>query len=367
MVGRVKVQAGLLAAALGLATIPANEKQARRSPALGAVRLAGDGEGLRVSITGINGTITIAIEAEAEGEMALPCERLADLVSAFPAGAELTIEANDNTATVSSGKSRFKIATFPLPDLPARHALGEETGRVELDAKIARGLLSRPAFAVSTEPSRFFLNGIFLHNVEGELRAVASDGCRLARVATAATTTLSTDQTLIVPRAALKPVNRLLGSASGNVMLRRSERLFAIEGSGFELVTKRIDSTYPDYERVIPSDHPNTATISHVTLSESLARFAAIGDIETHAVSLRWNADGLILSAPDGSTDCLAADTEGEAATAAQVRYLGELLEALRGDSVTIAAGKPGSPIVITDPGDNNFLAVQMPIQPRSS
>ena len=369
MAGRVKVQAGSLAAALGFATVPANEKQARRTPALGAVRLlAGDGDRLHVSITGINGTITTTIAAEAEGEMALPLERLTDLVSAFPAGAELTITADDHPATVTSGRSRFTLPVFPLGDLPAQYELVEETGRVSLDAKIARDLLARPAFAVSTEATKFYLNGVFLHSVEGELRAAASDGYRLARATAAASSTLSTDQNLIVPRAALKPVNRLLGKASGNVTLRRSSRLFAIEGAHFALVTKRIDSTFPDYERVVPRDNSNTVTTGRAALSKSLARFAAVGDMEAHAVSLRWNAGGLTLGTPDGSTDCLvAADIEGEAETAAQVRYLSELLEAFRGaDSITIATGKPGSPIVFTDPDDSNFFAMQMPIQPRS-
>jgi DNA polymerase-3 subunit beta len=363
MAGLVKAQAGSLAAALGFATLPANEKQARRTPALGAVRLAGDDNGLHVSITGINGTIATAVKAEAEGEMALPLQRLADLVSAFPAGAELTIAGGDNAATVSFGKSRFRLPLFPLPDLPARYVLEDETGRVSLDAKIARDLFSRPAFAVSTETTRFNLNGVFLHNAGSDLVAVATDGHRLARATAAASSTLSTDRALIVPRAALRPINRLLGKAFGNVVLRRSERLFSVEGARFAIVTKRIDSTFPNYERVIPREHPNTVTTSRAALSESIARFAAVADIETHAVSLRWNANGLTLSAPDGSADCLAGDFEGEAETTIQTRYLAELLEALHGDAITIAAGRPGGPITITD--DNNFLALQMPIWPR--
>ena len=87
---------------------------------------------------------------------------------------------------------------FPLPDLPERHILGEETGRVELDAKAARDLFARPAFAASTEATRLYLNGIFLHSVGDDLVAVATDGYRLCRVTTPATTTLSTDRSLII-------------------------------------------------------------------------------------------------------------------------------------------------------------------------
>ena len=374
MTGRIKARAGALAAALGLATLPTTEKQAKRTPALAAVRLAGNGDGACiVTITGPVGTISTSIEAEAEGEMALPCERLADLADAFSADAELAITADDNTAAVSSGKSHFKIPTFPIGDLPARHVLGKETGRVVLDTRIARDIFSRVAFAASTEATRFNLNGVFLHSAEGELAAVATDGYRLA-CATAATSsalsTLSTDRGLIVPREMLKPIKNLLGKASGNVVLRRSDRLFAIEGARFAIVTRLIDSTYPHFERVIPPENPNTATTSRARLTESLARFAAVADPQNtaHAVSLRWNADGLTLAAADGSTDGLAADVEGEAETTIQTRYIAELIEAMRGDGITIATGKPGGPVIFTDPDDANFLALQMPLtQPRPS
>ena len=219
-----------------------------------------------------------------------------------------------------------------------------------------------------TEESRLYLNGIFLHNAGDDLAAVATDGFRLCRVTTPATTTLSTDRSLIIPNEMVKTINRLLGNASGNVTLRRSERLFSVEGAGFALVTTRIDATYPDYERLIPSEGPNVVTASRARLGEALARFAAVADPQTrtHVVSLRWDADGLHLSAPDGSADCLAADVEGEAETAVQIRYLAELIGALRGDSVRISVGEPGSMILVTDPEDENFFAGQMPIRPRS-
>ena len=105
----------------------------------------------------------------------------------------------------------------------------------------------------------------------------------------------------------VKTINRLLGNATGNVTLRRSERLFAVEGTGFVVVSTRIDATYPDYERLIPSEGPNVVTTRRVRLGESLARFAAVADPQTrtHVVSLRWDAGGLHLSGPDGSEDSL--------------------------------------------------------------
>ena len=255
------------------------------------------------------------------------------------------------------------------PTCLARHLLGEETGRVELDAKIARDLFSRPAFAASTEASRLYLNGIFLHNLGDDLAAVATDGYRLCRVTTPATTALSTDRSLIIPNEMVKTINRLLGNASGNVTLRRSERLFAVEGAGFALVTKRIDATYPDYERLIPFEAPNVVTVSRAGLRESLARFAAVADpqVRTHIVSLRWNADGLHLSAPDGSADCLAADVEGEAEDRGPdpLSRRTDRCPARRQRQAEFGR-TPGSMILVTDPEDENFTAVQMPVRAPS-
>jgi DNA polymerase-3 subunit beta len=160
----------------------------------------------------------------------------------------------------------------------------------------------------------------------------------------------------------VKAVNRLIGRATGSVTLRRSERLFAIEGAGSSLVTKRIDANFPNYERLISFGAPNTVTVSRASLRESLARFAAVADREArrHAVRLRWNGNGLQLSAPDGSADLRAAEVEGKAEAAAQVKYLTELIGALRGDSVRLSTGGSGDMILVSDPDDQTFTALQM-------
>ena len=146
-----------------------------------------------------------------------------------------------------------------------------------LDAKIARDLFARPAFAAADDASRPYLRGIFLHNTGDNLVAVAADGFRFCRVTTPATTTLSTDRSLIIPNEMVKTINRLLGSASGNVTLRRSERLFSVEGAGFALVTTRVDATYPDYERLIPCEGPNVVTVSRAGLERVPRAFCGGG------------------------------------------------------------------------------------------
>lgn len=252
---------------------------------------------------------------------------------------------------------------FPIPDLPQTHVLDGETGCVELDAQAARDIFGRPLFAVSDDPARHYLNGLFLHNVDDNLVAVATDGYRLVRITTPATTTLSEDRGLIVPRETLKTVNRLLSKATGIVTMRRSERLFAIEVANSVLITKRIDANYPDYERLLSAERPNTVTTSRVRLGKSLERFAAVADpdVRTHIVRLRWDSDGLHLSTAGDSEDHLAADVEGEGNTATQIRFLSEMLDAMRGASVRLSTADNDTAILVIDPEDENFTALQMP------
>ena len=236
------------------------------------------------------------LEAEAEGEMAVPLEQLADLVRHFPAEAEITIAADDRAATVTSGKSGSSCRCFRSPICRSRiSSVRKPAASNSMPGSPAtcfqagvRGLGRR---------SRPYLRGIFLHNNGDNLVAVAADGFRLCRVTTPATTTLSTDRSLIIPNEMVKTINRLLGNASGNVTLRRSERLFSVEGAGFTLVSTRVDATYPEYERLIPCEGPNVVTVSRAALSECLARFAAVAgpEVGTPVVSLRWDAGGLHL------------------------------------------------------------------------
>jgi DNA polymerase-3 subunit beta len=363
MAGLIKTLSGSLVAALGLAELPVSERETQRIPALGAVRLAANGDGLSVTATSFDGTITTRLEAAAEGEMAVPLARLAGLVAHFQADAEITITADDKGATITSGRSKFRLPVIPLEDLPQTLELGEATGCVEIEVKAARDLFMRPQFAVSDEPTRYYLNGIFLHHVGEDLVAAASDGARVCFTTTPATAVLSMDRSLVVRRESAKVIVRLLANAGGNVTLRRSSRLFAIQGSGFSLVTRLVDAKFPSFEQMISGERPNVVITSRTRLAESLARFRAVADplVRTGRVTLRWDAGGLHLSSHDNTED-LAAETVGEASTTIQLPHLLDLVAAVRGDSIRLAASDPRSLVAINDPDDKSFAAFQSPL-----
>jgi DNA polymerase-3 subunit beta len=254
MVMRVLAPAATLAGALDLAASLIGARNAQL-PAFAAARLVG-GNSLTVATGNRESSLSIMIEAEAKGEFAVAAQRLADLVRHFDTDAEVTITATDRVATVAAGQSRFRLPTVSLNDLPSPLALEAETGRVELGREAARDLFQRTAFALATDKYRYYLNGTFLCDAEGGLAGVATDGRRLARIIVPAAASLSNDARLIVPAPAVKAIGRLLASATGTVVLRRSDRLFEITAGASRFVTKLIDGTFPECKRIIPTPGP---------------------------------------------------------------------------------------------------------------
>jgi DNA polymerase-3 subunit beta len=356
---KITAAAEKLTAALDLAAVMTKEA---KLPAFAAARLVG-GNGLAITTANADAELTLKVEAEAKGEAALPAKRLCDLVRAFPDGAEITIiPARDNGAVVLSGsRSKFKLPTIPLSDMPDLLALGEETGRVDLAADTARELFRRPLFALGHEGTRYYLNGIFLCSTEAGLTSVATDGTRLGLISVAAATSLSRDRSLIVP--AVKTIAKLLDRATGAVTLRRSKPLFEITGQNFKFVSKLIDGSFPAYERLIAVP-TSTVIVDRMALIAAVARFQAVRDPQERMprVSLTWGDTELRLTSRDGSADILDADTTGTGKVTVQTILLNEQLCELRGTRVRLAHSGGMAAVAITDPTDGAYLSLLSPM-----
>jgi DNA polymerase-3 subunit beta len=354
---KITVSAHALVNTVSLAASIVSDSDAR-IPAYAVARLtAGAGELAIVAVTR-DAALSASIEAEGEGETAVPAKQLAGLLKHF-GDTEITISATENFATVASGRSCFRLPVMPVANLPVPFAIDVENGRVEIDAKMLRDLFRRTLYAASTEKSRFYLNGIFVHDVENGLAGVATDGIALAHtIIIPVVTSLSRDRTLIVPLPAAKTILKLLNDACGTAMLRRSERLVELTVLNTRFVTKLVDAGYPQYERLIAGKTEGTATVDRADLAEILARFAAVSDPRAPGVALNWSDKELRLSARDGSEDFLEAEVCGAGNAVVQIAMLAEALDELRGDYVTLAAHTDGSPLRVNDPDDAGFLAL---------
>lgn len=315
--------------------------------------------------------LTVPAGVERSGEVAVPGQRFADLAAGFPRNATMTVSGDGRAACVGCGRSRFRLPVVSRADLPEMPAVGAETGRVQLARAVALQLFARPLFAVETEQTRYYLNGIFLHDLDGALVAVGTDAHRLCRVVVPGAAGLSQDNRLIVPRSACNIVGKLLADrANERITLRRSATLLEIEGASFTFISKMVDATYPDYRRVVPQPSSNTATVSRSELARALARISAVLDPQVKSISrlvgLMWRAPEQELRLcvpgwPDMADDVVAAEVTGNSKTALRIAYFDGLLDELAGERVKLDANDASSPMLVTDPEVADLLMLLMP------
>jgi DNA polymerase-3 subunit beta len=365
---KLEAKAGDLAGALALAALPLDDPRVRKIAALGAVRLAVGDEGriaVRSNILDLAVNALTGGEIKEPGEIAVPGERLAALVAAVPAGQMVTITGTDSVATVTAGRSRYRLPILPLDQLPPLR-LGETLGEIEIGRDEALRLFARPLFAAAIEMTRFYLNGVFLQTTGGTLTAVATDGHRLCRISMPAGN-LSADRRLIVPLASVKIIIKILKRAkpASAVILRRAPALFELRAGDVSLISKLIDAEYPAFEAVVPPVSANNVIVDRIELAQAIARLAAVADAKqkTRVAHVSWGAgeNELHLAvANDVGEDVIKAEVTGAGKTAAQIPHLAELLDELEGERVSFNVNTQGA-ILVHDPDDAGLTVLQMP------
>jgi DNA polymerase-3 subunit beta len=368
---KIATAAGQLSRALAVAaSLSSDNKRISNIAGLEAVRLAAADE-LTIAADVLDFAITLTVPAvvESPGEVAVSASRLSALAAGFLPEATIEIQSDGTVCRVGSGHSRFKLPTIALDGLPAPLKLAEETGRVALAREEAATLLVRPAFAASTEKTRLYFGGVLLHDNEGALAAVATDGHRLVLTRVPGAKGLSAaDFKLIVPNAALKIIGKLLADKDvERITLRRSKTLLSVEGARFVFVSKLIDGIFPNYPKFIPKPSGNTVTVDRVELLRALDRIAAVAEDQSRyrVVGLMWSEGEpelrLCLVGSDAADDSIAAEVTGKGRTAAQIHLLAEMVDELNGKTVNIDSGGAGQPILILDSDDVGALGLVLP------
>jgi DNA polymerase-3 subunit beta len=369
---KITAKAGDLAEALALAELALTglaPEMAKRIVALSAVRIqAADGV---VSLTANVLDFAITVKAEAEidepSDIAVPLKALAGLVAGYSKDTTITISTADKVMTITGDNGRFRLPIIPIDDMPAVPEL--DAANLELETADMLRLLAVIA-AASTETTRYYLNGVFLHSVGSDLVAVATDGHQLIRMAVPAGV-FSIDRSCIIPLKAATIIQKLLKKTkSEKITLRRSKVLLMMETPSITFITKLIDATFPDYEAVIPKASANVVTCDSSELIAALKRLAAVADTadksdKSALVALRWR-DGQRLEVflarqPDDGRDVVAAETTGNGQVAAKLSLLDTLLEEIDGDSISLSTDSAGAPIVIRLIGNERLLALLMP------
>lgn len=260
--------------------------------------------------------VTIAdIDVEAPGELTVPAKPFEAIVKRIPKSAMVALEYDGSVLSIKAGRSKFNLQTLPADDFP-KLGNNEYTNTTQIDAADFLHMLSKVKFAMSTEETRYYLNGVYMHNDEaGDLVAVATDGARIAKMTYAGSVEVAG---VIIPRKTVDRLAKMLDHVTGDVKLETSETKLRVTGDGFSLTSKVVDGTFPDYSRVIPDSCKATMKVDAKEFSAASGRVAAVADARSKAVKLSVSGDECSLS---GRGDV------GEAVSAVSVEYDGEPLE----------------------------------------
>jgi DNA polymerase-3 subunit beta len=355
-------------------------------PILSNVLLRADDEGLKLKATDLDMEVTETIRADVSqaGATTVPAHVIYDIVRKLPEGSQVSLETTGESGQMQlrSGRSRFMLQALAEGDFPDL-AAGEMTVSFSLPAQDLKRLIEKTQFAISTEETRYYLNGIFLHTIEVEgemkLRAVATDGHRLARVEMVAPEGASGMPGLIVPRKAVAEIQKLVDDGGAEVKVELSTAKIRLTFAGAEsgenaspggvvLTSKLIDGTFPDYQRVIPTGNDKLLTVERAEFAKAVDRVSTISSERGRAVKLALTDGRLTLSVnnPDSGNAVEELDVSYESTpldVGFNARYLLDITGQLDGDTAVFKLADPGSPTVIQDRDGAPTLYVLMPMR----
>ncbi|WP_299436843.1 DNA polymerase III subunit beta [uncultured Rhodospira sp.] len=344
-------------------------------PILSNVRLDAHDGALGLNATDMDLEIAESVGGEVAqaGASTAPAHTLYDIVRKLPDGAqvELTLNGEADRLVLRSGRSRFNLACLPVEDFPVMSA-GSYSHAFSLSAADLRGMIDRTRFAISTEETRYYLNGIHLHATTSDgvpvLRAVATDGHRLARVEVPLPEGAAGMPGIIVPRKAVAELRKLIDETGMDVAVSLSETKIRFAFDDSVLVSKLIDGTFPDYERVIPINNDKVVEVDCATLAKAVDRVSAISTEKSRAVKMTVEKGQITLSA--SSPDAGSAVEEIEASydgppieIGFNSRYLLDILSQIEGDAVRLIMADASAPTILRDVADGSAVYVLMPMR----
>jgi DNA polymerase III subunit beta len=330
---------------------------------------------VKLTATDLDIEIVEALPADVlrNGAATAPAHMLYDIVRKLPEGAQVQVELMAGDAgrlQVSAGTVRFELACLPKEDFP-QMAAGALPHRFRLAADDLKRLIDKTRFAISTEETRFYLNGIYVHAAKEDketLRAVATDGHRLARFELELPEGAGDMPGVIVPRKTIGELRRLLDDADGAIEIALSDTKIQFAFSGIDLTSKLIDGTFPDYQRVIPSGNDKALSLEAKEFGLAVDRVSTISADKTRAVKLGIAKDKVTLTVvnPESgtATEELAANYSASPIEIGfNAKYVLDITSQVEGKSVRFLLSDAGSPTVIEDPDDPCTLYVLMPMR----
>ena len=343
-------------------------------PILANVLLRANGSQLGLKATDLDLEVVEPVTAEVAvpGATTVPAHMLYDIVRKLPDGAQVVLESLADRASlvVRAGRSRFTLQTLPESDFPDL-AAGEMTHRFTVPAGTLKSMVDRTQFAISTEETRYYLNGIYLHTPAGAnptLRAVATDGHRLAQFDAAMPEGAAGMPGVIVPRKTVGELQRLIETGDTEIGIELSPSKIRFNIGQVVLTSKLIDGTFPDYGRVIPLGNDKTLKVDKQDFEAAVDRVSTVSSERGRAVKLSLSGTRLLLSVtnPDSgsATEELEVEYDGDPLDIGfNARYLLDIAAQVESEGAVFKLADPGSPTLIQNDSESGALYVLMPMR----
>lgn len=310
---------------------------------------------------------TVALEGAAEGEITLPARKLLDICRTLPDGAEIRMQVDGEKAQVRSGRSRYTLATLPAAEYPAIDAI-EEPFELSLPQGVLKQLIERTQFAMAQQDVRYYLNGL-LFEINGErIRAVATDGHRLAVSEAAVRAPVDEPRQVIVPRKGVLELQRLLEDSDTDVQVQIGSNHIKLALGDVSFTSKLIDGRFPDYERVLPRTGEKVVGADRETLRQAFTRAAVLSNEKYRGIRLQLEENVLRATVHNPEQEEAEEELEveyrgDEFEVGFNVNYLLDALGALRSEEVEIHLTDPNSSCLIQGKEEPESRYVVMPMR----
>lgn len=309
----------------------------------------------------------IGMVIDEPGEITVPARKLLDICKALPNESLINFTVNDNKALVQSGRSRFSLATLPASDFPALDAINS-IYEFEITQITLRDIIDKTAFAMAQQDVRYYLNGLMLEVSSNYLRAVATDGHRLAYCEKETNADIADIKQVILPRKGVLELIRLLTDSDDMVKITLGSNHLQVEFNQLRLTSKLIDGRFPDYNRVMPTDGDNIITADRDQLRQALIRASILSNEKYRGIRLTLEKNLIKLQAQNPDQE--EADVELEIDYSGDdieigfnVNYMLDVLNVTSSETVQAALRDSNSSFLLTYPDQDDCKYVIMPMR----
>lgn len=329
--------------------------------------IAQDGQ-LSVTATDLEVELVAQAEVDVEngGEITVSGRKLLDICKALPEGSDIHISLSGEKLSVRAGRSKFNLATLPAAEFPVVEDI--KAGQTISVSQEALGhLIEKTHFSMAQQDVRYYLNGMLLETSGQHLRAVATDGHRLALCQVELDGADLEEQQVIVPRKGVLELQRLM-SGEGDLNIELGSNHIRIQLEGIRFTSKLIDGKFPEYDRVIPKESVNELKANRSEFRDALQRTAILSNEKYRGIRLVIRDSGVILQAhnpeQEEAEEELEVEYSGEDIEIGfNVNYLLDALGAVEGDIVTLSVQDSNSSCLIRQPGNEDSTFVVMPMR----